>query len=73
MQVAFKVDEDGFAGRHIALELEADAFQRHRFRGNHVFDAAIRRFLAAQRERADAERITHGQHAVARDLGSNSV
>ena len=72
VQIAFDVDENRFARRHVAHELEADTFHRHRFRRHDPLDA-MRRFLLAEAQRADAERVAEGQQAVTGDQRHDRV
>ncbi len=69
MDLAFHVDEHGLAGREIALELVARAFQRDRFAGDHHRAVGA----AAQAQRPDAVRIAEGEHAVARDQRDHGI
>ena len=65
---AVQRDEHGFARVHIALELEARAFQRNGFAGQY---RAVTTFAHAQR--ANAKRVAEGQHTVARNQRDDRV
>ena len=66
VELAGRVHEDGFTGRHVAQHLEPQRLDGHRLRCHDVFRAAHRLVLADD-ERADAERIAECEQAVARD------
>lgn len=71
-ETAVQVDEHRFARLDVAHEGEAAAFQRHRFRRHHPFDAFVG-FLAADAQRPDAVGIAERQQAVARNLRHHRV
>ena len=69
VDAAFEVDEDRLAGRHVARQAVAGAFQRHRFAGHHGGAALglVRRRPLAETQRADAVGVAKSQQPVAGD------
>ena len=72
MQRPGHIDVDRLAGLDVAQELEAERLHRDRFRRDQVL-AAAERFVAADAQRPDAERIAKRQQTVARDHRDHRV
>ena len=69
MHRAVQRDEQGLAGRNVALQHVAGALQRHRFAGHQ--DGAAGR--APEAQRPDAEGVAKHQHAAAGDVRDHGV
>ena len=72
MQTAIEINQNGFAGRNVALQTEPQAFECRGFTGHKIVGAASR-LGSAVAERTNPKRIAKGEQTKPGDLYDTGV